>query len=112
MYYKLLELEFKNFFRNPQFGTNLLLKILSFIGMLMMSSFFVIGAFALYFLPTEELNIDSLSFVTKYLLYYLAADLVIRFFFQKMPTQNIKPFLTIGISKKVLVNYTIFEDFL
>jgi len=44
--------------------------------------------------------------------YYWALDLIIRYFMQQMPTQNIKPFLTTGLTKKVLTKYTILKTFL
>ena len=109
MYLKLLQLELQNFFRNPQFGTNLALKLLSFFGMLSLTSLFVIGAIVLFYYSKEELHTDPLRLFCKYFVYYWAYDLVVRYFMQQMPTQNIKPFLTIGIQKKKLVNYTILK---
>ena len=107
MYWKLLQLEIKNFFRNPQFGTNLALKILSIFGMLSLTSLFVLGAFFVYYYVKEEMHADPLKVFCQYFVYYWAYDLVVRYFMQQMPTQNIKPFLTSGIEKKTLVKYTI-----
>lgn len=107
MYYKLLLLEFKSFLRNPQFGTNLALRILTFFGLASMCSLFVVGAFFVYFFPKEELNQDPLIFFCKFFIYYWTYDLVVRFFMQQMPTLNIKPFLTTGLTKNKLVKYTI-----
>lgn len=107
MYYRLLLLELKNFLRNPQFGTNLVLRILTFFGFASMCFLFVAGAFFVYYYPKEELNQDPLLFFCKFFIYYWTYDLVVRFFMQQMPTLNIKPFLTTGLTKKTLVNYTI-----
>lgn len=111
MYGKLLRLELKNFFRNPQFGANLALKIAMGFTYLWLSLSLVAMAFGLYFFSQKEMNIDPVRVFSKFFLYYAALDLVIRFFMQQMPTQNIKPFLSQNISKKTLVNYTIIKIF-
>jgi hypothetical protein len=109
MYRKLIQLEFKNFIRNPQFGANLGMKILMFFGMAYFSVIFATMPFLLYFYAKEELNVDPILLFSKYFIYYWAFDLLIRYFMQQMPTQNIKPFLTLGITKKKLVNYTLLK---
>ena len=54
---------------------------------------------------------DPVKLLCKYFLYYWVLDLVIRYFIQQMPTQNIKPFLSQNITKRKLVDYTIFKTF-
>lgn len=109
MYRKLIQLEFKNFFRNPQFGANLAMKILMFFGMAYFSALFVAAPFLLYFFVKQKMNADPIQIFCKYFIYYWAFDLVVRYFMQQMPTQNIKPFLTLGITKEKLVKYTLFK---
>src|SRR5690606_3204492 len=70
---------------------------------------FIAMAFGLYFYSKEELQADPLRLFSRYFLYYAVIDLVVRYFMQQMPTQNIKPFLTQNLSKKTLVNYTILK---
>ena len=111
MYYKLLVLELKNFIRNPQFGSDLVFKLLTFFGMLCFSLIFFMLSFFMYYYPKDELNINPIQFFSRYFIYYWAFDLVFRYFIQQMPTQNIKPFLTIGIQKKKLVKYTLLKIF-
>ena len=106
MYRRLIQFEFKNFIRNPQFGTNLGMKILMFFGMAYFSFAYLALPFLLYFFATEKLHVNPVLIFCKYFIYYWAIDLLVRYFMQQMPTQNIKPFLTLGISKKKLVNYT------
>ena len=109
MYTKLLKLEFKSFIRNPQFGAQLAMKILMAFAYAGMSFTFVMMAVGLYFISVEELKTDPIALFSRYFLYYAALDLVLRYFIQQMPTQNIKPFLTQNITKKKLVNYTILK---
>lgn len=110
MYKKLLSLEIKNFFRNKDLGTNIALKILMFFFMIMMCSVFFFGAIILHKYATKT-NVDPLLLFSAYFVYYWAYDLVIRYFFQQMPTQNLKPFLTLNIKKKTLLNYTVIKTF-
>ena len=107
MYLKLLRLESKSFFRNPQLGANIAMKILMGFSIVYFSLVFIGGAFGLFYFAKEELHVDPLKLFCQFFLYYWAADLLIRYIFQQMPTQNIKPFLTQNITKNKLVSYTI-----
>ncbi|PIE49985.1 MAG: hypothetical protein CSA38_05515 [Flavobacteriales bacterium] len=109
MHLKLLRLELKSFFRNPQFGTNLLMKIFMFIGYLYLAFMLIGSGFIVFFLAKEELNENPVRLFCRFFIYYWILDLVLRYFIQQMPTQNIKPFLTQNITKKVLVKHTILK---
>ena len=109
MYFRLLQLELKNFIRNPQFGANLFFKIMSLFALANFAVIFVGAAFFIFFIAQNKLHVDPLVLVSKYLVYYLVFDLAVRYFMQQLPTQNIKPFLTQNISKKKLVNYTLLK---
>ena len=109
MYINLLKLEFKSFIRNPQFGAQLAMKILMAFAYAGMSFTFVMMAVGLYFISVDKLKTDPIALFSRYFLYYAVLDLVLRYFIQQMPTQNIKPFLTQNITKKKLVNYTILK---
>ena len=111
MYLRLLQLELKNFFRNPQFGANLAMKILIFIsyGWLCISLLSVSVLF--YYYVDEKLQLDPLRVFARLFIYFWIVDLVLRYIMQQMPTQNIKPFLSLNITKKKLVNYTIIKTF-
>ena len=85
------------------------MKILMFFGMAYFSAIFVALPFILYFFAKKKMMADPLLIFCKFFIYYWAFDLIIRYFLQQMPTQNIKPFLTLGITKKKLVNYTVIK---
>lgn len=109
MYFRLLQLELKNFIRNPQFGANLLFKIFSLFAFVNIALLFVGAAFFVFFVAKNKLHMEPLILFSRYFIYYLIIDLGIRYFMQQLPTQNIKPFLTQNISKKKLVNYTLLK---
>lgn len=111
MLQRFIKLEFKSFFRSSSLATNVIVKIFQLLGMLYMLAMFVFIAFGAYYFPKKELHIDPVLVISRFLIYWLVADLFLRYFFQQMPTQNIKPFLTMNIKKSTLVNYMIGKTF-
>jgi len=109
---RFIKLEFKSFFRSSSLAANIVVKIFQLLGMLYILAVFVFAAFGAFYYPKKELHIDPVPFISKILIYWLIADLFLRYFFQQMPTQNIKPFLTMNIRKNTLVNYMISKTFL
>jgi len=53
----------------------------------------------------EEQGVEPLQGFFKYAIYLWLGDLVIRYFFQKMPTTLVKPLLIQNVRKKTIVNY-------
>lgn len=111
MLQRFIKLEFKSFFRSSSLAANVIVKIFQLLGMLYMLAMFVFIAFGAYYFPKKELHIDPVLVISRFLIYWLVADLFLRYFFQQMPTQNIKPFLTMNIKKSTLVNYMIGKTF-
>ncbi len=70
------------------------------------------GAFIAFFYIQEEIHGNPIKVVSKFLIAAWAVDLIIKYLWQEMPTQNIKPFLTLNIPKKTLVNYMLGKTFL
>ena len=107
MFKHFISLEWKAFFRSASFATNLALKIvMGFVAIYFMLIFIGAGV-AIFFLIKEELHLDPLVTVNKYLIYYLVGDLVIRYFFQKMPVTNIKPLLNLPIKRSTIVHFSL-----
>lgn len=101
-----LQLQWKSFFRSASFKTNLVLKIVMAFSALYFSVLFIGLGVGLYFILKKQ-NIDPIPFVSGYIIFYFVADLAVRFFFQNMPTLQIKPLLTQNIKKKMIVNFTL-----
>lgn len=112
MFLKFLRLEIKSFFRGTSVGVNLAMKILRFIGILYFMACLAGGAFAAFFYARDEMHQDPLKVVSKFLIIAWAADLIFKYIWQEMSTQNIKPFLTQNIPKNTLVNYMLVKTFL
>lgn len=106
MIVQFLSLQWKSFFRSKSFGTNLILKILmAFSAVYFMLIFTGLG-FGLYYLLKEQ-NFEPLSTVSGFVVFYLVADLSVRFFLQNTPTLQIRPLLTQNIKKNTIVNFTL-----
>ncbi|WP_293874381.1 DUF5687 family protein [Flavobacterium sp.] len=107
MFKQFIKLEWKSFLRSASFATNLALKIvMGFVALYFMVVFTAAGV-GVFFLLKEDMHLDPLATVNKFLIYYLFVDLVIRYFFQKMPVTNIRPLLTLPIKRKTIVHFSL-----
>lgn len=107
MFKHFITLEWKALFRSAGVGMNIGMKILmGFLAVYFMVIFILMGVGAFY-ITKKELHLEPLSTVNKFLIYYLVVDLVVRYFFQKMPVLNIKPLLTLPIKKNIIVHFTL-----
>lgn len=107
MFKHFIKLEWESFFRSASFATNLALKIVMGFMAIYFIVIFVAAGVAVFFLLKEEFHIEPLATVNKFLIYYLVADLVIRYFFQKMPVTNIKPLLNLPIKRDTIVHFSL-----
>lgn len=103
---QLLSLEWKSFWRSASMQTNLFMKII----MIFWALYFIVVlggfGFGLYFILKEQ-NLDPIATVSKYAIFYFAADLFMRHFFQKMPVMNIRALIYQNIKKSQLVQYAL-----
>jgi hypothetical protein len=107
MFKHFIKLEWKSFFRSASFATNLALKIVMGFMAIYFMVIFVAAGVGVFFLLKEEFHLEPLATVNKYLIYYLVGDLVIRYFFQKMPVTNIKPLLNLPIKRDTIVHFSL-----
>ena len=106
MFKHFIFLEWKSFLRSASFGTSLAMKIImGLVALYFTAAFILFGVGVFYIL--KEANLEPLSTVNKFMIYYLVLDLIIRFFLQKMPVMNIKPLLTLPINRNTIVHFTL-----
>src|SRR5690606_20921711 len=101
-----IRLEWKAFWRSAAFKTNLALRIIMFLVAVYFAVFFIMMGVGLYFLLTE-LKLDPIPTVNRYMIYYIASDLVIRYFMQKMLFINITPMLVLPIPLDTIVHFAL-----
>ena len=106
MFKHFIKLEWKAFARSASFGANLALKIIMGLGALYFIACFAILGTAVFFILKDQ-GMEPLATVSKYLIYYFVFDLVLRYFFQKMPVTNIKPLLNLPIKRNIIVHFSL-----
>lgn len=101
---QLARLEWKGFTRKSGMVQSILMGIGKGYFALCYLVIMVIMSFMLFELPDSE-NLEPLPGFFKFAIYLWLGDLIIRYFFQKMPTTLVKPLLVQNILKKTIVNY-------
>lgn len=107
MFKYFINLQWKSFFRAASFKTEIWFKILMGLGALYFIVAFLSLGFGAYFLIEEAKIGDPLRVVNKFMIYYIAFDMVFRYMLQKMPVTNIKPLLYLPLQKTQIVNYSL-----
>ncbi|MEC3906327.1 DUF5687 family protein [Tamlana sp. 2201CG12-4] len=103
-----LSLEWKAFFRSASFGKSLGIKIfMGFWALYFIAMFLGMGILMYPGLKEAFPDKDPLLIVNSYLFYWILGDLVLRFFFQKLPVMVVKPLLTLSIKRSKIVNYVL-----
>ncbi|MEM5565607.1 DUF5687 family protein [Psychroserpens sp. AS72] len=103
-----VSLEWKQFFRSANFGKSIAIKIfMGFMALYMIGAFLFIGVFLYKILKKLVPDLDPIEVINNYLIYWILIELVIRYFMQKLPVLNIKPLLTLAISRHKITNYVL-----
>lgn len=101
-----LNLEWKSFIRSASFKTNLFFKIIMTLLFLYFAAIFVfLGIGAFY--GIKKAGYPPLETVNKFMIYYLFADMMMRYFLQKIPTLTIRPLLVLPIKKNTIVHFSL-----
>ncbi|MDR2145755.1 MAG: DUF5687 family protein [Tannerella sp.] len=107
-YLQLLQIEVKQFFRSQAAGENIVMTVLKVLMILYFAGILIVSLFGIHAL-VRETGVDIVKIFSRYFIYWWAVDLAMRYFFQQLPTQNVKPLLTLNISKKTIVSYTMLK---
>ncbi|WP_298340673.1 DUF5687 family protein [uncultured Algibacter sp.] len=105
---RFLSLEWKAFFRSASFGKSLGIKIfMGFLSLYFIAMFLGMGVLLFPGLKKVYPDQDPLLIVNSFLFFWIIADLVLRFFFQKLPVMSVKPLLTLPVKRSKVVNYVL-----
>src|SRR5690606_29040746 len=107
MFKRFIGLQWKSFYRSASFKTEIWFKILMVFGALYCIAVLLGLGFGAYFIIEEAGLGDPLRVVNRYMVYYLATDLMFRYMLQKMPVTNIKPLLYLPLAKSQVVHYSL-----
>ncbi len=100
-----ITLQWKSFWRSASLTSGLFMKLFMGFWALWLAFVSAIGGVAVFKLLKDELNLDPLETVNRFLIYWLVFDLIFRYALQKMPIINIKPLLLLPFKKKKIVSF-------
>lgn len=103
-----LNLEWKQYFRSSYWQKNMVINILMvFFALYFIASFVAIGFGLLFILKETFPEQDPFVIANNFLFYWIIGDLLMRFFFQKLPVMSVKPLLTLPVKRSTVVNYVL-----
>ena len=106
MFKHFINLQWKSFFRSSSFGKSLGIKIfMIFMGLYMLAFFGIMGGVLYFALRKFVPNQGPMWILSHYLIFWIFAELMFRYFMQKLPVMDIRPFLINNIKKAKIVNY-------
>lgn len=101
-----LTLEWKSFVRSASFKTNLAFKIFMALLFLYFAAMFVFAGVGAFY-GLKKAGLEPLETINRFIIYYLFADMMMRYFFQKIPTLTIRPLLVLPIKKDTIVHFSL-----
>ncbi|MBQ0151853.1 MAG: hypothetical protein KBS61_03040 [Chryseobacterium sp.] len=107
MFLRFLKLEFKSFFRSSSLVANIGMKILMVLATIYFIGIMLALSIGGYEIVKSEMHQNPMQVLASGMIYFWIADLVLRHIWQQLSTQNVKPFLSMNISKKQVVRYTL-----
>lgn len=103
-----INLEWKQYFRSAYWQKSMALNVLLvFVGLYFVVTFLALGIALYPILKDTFPDQDPLNIVNSYLFYWFLADVIMRFFFQKLPVMSVKPLLTLPVKRSKVVNYVL-----
>src|SRR5690606_20822240 len=103
-----LNLEWKQYFRSSYWQKSIFLNILLVFFALYFVVMFLITGLALYPILKDAFpDQEPLIIVNNYLFYWFLADLLMRFFFQKLPIMSVKPLLTLPVKRSKVIHFVL-----
>ncbi|MDO1502218.1 DUF5687 family protein [Winogradskyella maritima] len=105
---RFLYLEWKQYFRSSYWQKNLALNILMvFMALYFVAIFIGMGVGAYFILKKAYPEQDPFVVASSFMFYFILGDLLMRFFFQKLPVMSVKPLLTQNIKRSTIVNFVL-----
>ena len=106
MFKQFASLQWKSFFRSANLGKSLGIKILmGFFGVYMLVSLAFLGGGMYFILKKVFPDQSPMWSISQYIIYWVLIELFLRYFMQKLPVMDIKPFLTTPVKKSTIAHY-------
>lgn len=105
-----LNLEWKQFRRSSFFEKGLAIKILMALGALYFAGLAVLAGVGIFFIFKEAMpDQDPFMMINNYLIYWVLADLALRYFLQQLPVMNIKPMLLLPVKRHSVIQFLLLK---
>lgn len=105
---RFISFEWKQFFRSSNWQKSIAINILMiFLALYMIVSFLALGLVLYPVLKKIYPDNDPFIMFNGFLFYWIMADLMMRFFLQKLPVMSVKPLLTLPVKRKSIINYVL-----
>lgn len=103
---RFLSLEWKEFTRSAHFQKGIAIKILLiFLALYFGGSALLLGIGAFFIIKETLPAQDPLVVVNNFLIFWVLADLAVRYFMQQLPVMNIKPFMAMNIKRGAIIHF-------
>ncbi|WP_411893938.1 DUF5687 family protein [Winogradskyella sp. A2] len=103
-----INLEWKQYFRSSYWQKNIALNILMvFFALYFIAVFLILGFGLLPILKKVFPDQDPFVVANGFIFFWIMADLLMRFFLQKLPVMSVKPLLTLPIKRSTVVHYVL-----
>jgi hypothetical protein len=107
---KFLSLEWKQFRRSSFFEKGLAIKILMALVAIYFASMAVLAGVGVFFIFKKALpDMDPLVSINNFMIYWVLADLALRYFMQQLPVMNIKPMLLLPIQRHSVIKFLLLK---
>ena len=107
MFLRLLQLQWKSYRRSSAFTSGVVTSIFYLFGMLYFIGIFTLLGFGSFYVIDEDMGVDPLMFINKYMVYGTSFWVVWRYFIQKMPVLNVKALLSLPVKENTIVHYAL-----
>ncbi len=105
---RFLNLEWKQFFRSSYWQKSIAINVLMvFFALYFIAIFFGLGMALFPMLKKLYPTVDPFVKVNTFVFYWVLADLMMRFFLQKLPVLNVKPLLVLPLKKSSIVHFVL-----
>ncbi|MEC4113652.1 DUF5687 family protein [Myroides pelagicus] len=109
----LVSLQKKQFSRRAKSGIDIWVAVLKWFAFGYLALIFLILGIGINKIVLKEFDGQSIvDVVSRFFIFYLSSELIMRYFFQKMPVAMLKHYLVLSIKKKEIVSFFVKRTFL
>ncbi|MGB1312045.1 MAG: DUF5687 family protein [Bizionia paragorgiae] len=103
---RFLSFEWKQFSRSSYFKKGIAIKIVMAFAVLYFGGMALLLGVGLYFILKKAMpEIDPMTTVNNYVLYWFLFDFMLRYFMQQLPVMNVKPLMSIPVKRNTIIYY-------